>query len=209
MHAVQVLRSPTAILESAHVQVIELLARYVRLGRGEIRKRNRLSLRIQKELRIHLEIEEVLFYPALQELNAALVDRGVTRALQDHREMKALLQELSELGSGSRFDLKMKALRRCVKRHVELEGLQMLSHAGALPEDTLQDLSNGMEKLLERLRRNEKATNPRLLEQTPFYPSLRDHPGAREDDRGTPGAFTSPGESDDRYPSEYYGWESL
>jgi hypothetical protein len=210
MRAVQGHRRATAILGSAHVQLRRLLDRCGRLGREEIRKRARLTLRIQNELRIHLELEEVLLHPALQGLNVALVDRSVTRAFQDHRKIKALLEDLSETGAeDSRCEVTMRSLRRSFQRHVELEGVRMLSHARALPQETLQELSSGMEELLERLRRHERVENPQPFTQKTFYPSFRDRLGAPEEDRGAPLAFAFPGESEDRYPSEFYGWDSL
>jgi hypothetical protein len=135
--------------------------------------------------------------------------RSVARALQDHGEVKALLQRLTALSSQKRsLDLNVSALRRCVLSHFELEESQIFSYSEALPRKALHRLSVEMETLRERLRRNQRWATEPPQDPAVFYPTLQDGNGAPEDDRDTPGSFASPGEWNERHPSDFENWGS-
>ena len=201
--------SPAAILNAAHVEVEEHLARYGTLGPEENREKNRLSQQIREELLIVLEVEESLFYPALRRLDAELTRQAVAKAQQNHAELKFLLKELTELRSENRsLDVKMDALRQCVLRHFQLEASQMFPPSRTLPLKTLRELSSRMELIGDRLRMNQQRTRQSEDERNMFYPTLQDQNGFPEDDRGTARSLESPSDVHERHPSDFENWGS-
>jgi len=131
----------------------ELFAGYNTLGPTEGRAKKGLFREIQEGLRIHLEIEEVLFYPAVESMKADLAISVVLKALQAHQKVKALLVELRALSSENKsLDAKMDDLQETVLSHLQAEETEIFPHARALPPETLRDLSAEMERLQNRLR---------------------------------------------------------
>lgn len=146
---------PTAMLKAVHIRMKELFAQYNGLGAEEWGAKRGVFHEIQEGLRIHLEIEEVLFYPAVQGMEADLAVSVVLKAIQAHRQVKTLLEELKALDSidGS-LDVTMADLQRCVLAHLEVEETDIFPHARALPVETQSELSHEMERHQDRLRKN-------------------------------------------------------
>lgn len=202
-------RSASGILEAAQLEVIALFTRFDDLGRGESPEKNRLFHQVRQMLRIQLEVEETLYYPAVQKLKGEFARRSVARALRDHVEVKALLKKVTELSSENRsLDLNVSALQKCVLSHFELEESQIFSYSEALPRKTLHRLSREMETLRERLRMNQRWAMEPAWDRDAFYPTLQDRNGAPEDDRDTPRSFGSAGELNERHPSDFEDWGS-
>ena len=144
---------PTAMLKAVHNRMRELFAQYDTLGPEAWQAKKGIFHEIQDGLRIHLEIEEVLFYPAVQAMGAALAVSVVMRALQTHRQVKAILAELRVLNSDNQsLDARMEGLEECVLPHLLVEEKEIFPHARLLPEETLRELSIEMERLRDRLR---------------------------------------------------------
>lgn len=201
-------RSASSILKEAQLQVIALFARVDALGRDESPGKNRLFHELQQELGILMEVEEELYYPALKKLKGEFARRVAARAQQDHVEMKALLKGLTARVSRNRsLDSKLTALRKCVLSHFDLEESQMFSYLGALPQGTLHELGLAMEAMGERLRRNHRGTQRAGRVRDVFYPTLQDGSDASED-RENPHSLGSPGELNERHPSDFDGWGS-
>src|SRR4029434_3947262 len=106
------------ILKQDH-QKVKGLFQEVSKG-GDQNKRKQLFDKIDTELEIHAHIEETVFYPAL-ETHEELQDM-VAEALEEHQEVKVMLEELEELGSASHdFGSKLQELIESVEHHVEEE----------------------------------------------------------------------------------------
>ncbi len=129
---------PTARLKAVPQQIRELFGRYAALGPQEVPARKAVLREIQDLLRIHLEIEELVFYPAVQSMKADLAIGVVLKALQDHRKVKSLLDQLRER----------------VLTHLHVEEREIF--ARLLPPETLRELS--IEKLRDRLLGNQGDT---------------------------------------------------
>jgi hemerythrin superfamily protein len=71
---------------------------------------------IKSELETHARIEETIFYPAMEE-HEELKDM-VLESLEEHKQMKTILRELSRLSAGSeKFKPKFKVLKDDVEHH--------------------------------------------------------------------------------------------
>jgi hypothetical protein len=144
--------SPTVMLKAVHEQMKALFVRYDALGLDESRAKSALFGEIEEGLGVHLEIEEVLFYPAVESMKSSLAISVVLKALQAHRQVKALLAEMRALsGENGSLDEKMGELKHCVLAHLGVEELEIFPHARALPPEILLDLGTAMGKLRERL----------------------------------------------------------
>lgn len=143
---------PTALLKAVHAQMRELFARYNALGPDESRARKAVFEEIQEGLVIHMEIEEILFYPAVQHMKQELAISVVLKALTSHAQVKELLAEIRVLITGGHsLHAKMGEFQACVLTHLQAEEAQIFPHARALPLDTQEQLSREMEQLRIRL----------------------------------------------------------
>ncbi len=106
------------LLEEDHKLVMEL---FKKAGEAQDEKEKRKIFReIYKELETHARIEETVFYPAMQE-NEEL-KHMVLEALEEHKQVKALLREIKNLKPGSeKFEPKLQVLLDNVQHHAEEE----------------------------------------------------------------------------------------
>lgn len=85
------------------------------------------------ELKIHAEIEEGLFYPAVREEIAEKSEENeelLDEALEEHHVLKLLISELENMkADDERFDAKFTVLAENVKHHIEEEEGEMFPKA--------------------------------------------------------------------------------
>jgi hemerythrin superfamily protein len=87
-------------------------------------KKQELFEQIKYELEVHTHIEETVLYPALEK-REELKDLTL-EAVEEHRQVKTLLREISNLVEGSeKFDAKLKVMSENVEHHVEEEEEEM------------------------------------------------------------------------------------
>jgi iron-sulfur cluster repair protein YtfE (RIC family) len=108
---------------------------------------------IQDELDVHAAIEEQIFYPAVQEGRSAEAKDMVLEALEEHKVVKTLLEEIAALTpADDEFDAKMKVLQENVEHHVDEEEKEMFPEAKKqLSEDIRNELGARMESRKEQL----------------------------------------------------------
>jgi len=83
-------------------------------------KLKELFNKIDTELEIHAHIEETIFYPALEQRDE-LKDM-VAEALEEHQEVKALLEDIEGIGAESdEFESQLHSLMESVEEHVTEE----------------------------------------------------------------------------------------
>jgi hemerythrin-like domain-containing protein len=109
--------------------------------------------RIREELDVHAQVEEELFYPAVQ---AALGEEGeelLSEARQELDAMKALLSELAGLDRrGHVFAENLQRLKAEVEHHVEEEEGEIFEKTRrAMSKDELGDLGETMERRKEEV----------------------------------------------------------
>jgi hypothetical protein len=160
---------PPAMLKAVHRQMKELFVRYDALGLHESQTKRALFREIEEGLGDQLQIEEVLFYPAVESMKSSLAIDVVLKALRAHRQVKALLVEMRVLiGENESLDGKMDELQLCVLAHLREEEMEIFPHARALPPEILLDLGIAMGKLRERLRDKRGTLEGRATTPDPF-----------------------------------------
>ena len=147
-----VAKTPMQMLQRDHKIVKELFSQYEKLGEGDLDEKDRLWRQINEELTIHTEIEERLFYPAVRDVRTDEAEDLVNEAIEEHRVVKTLLEEMSNADVGDDvFDAKMKVLRDTVLHHAEEEEKEIFSEAKKLPQDVLDSLVIEMETMKDDL----------------------------------------------------------
>lgn len=132
----------TEFLEGDHRAVRRLFARYRRTFRSGPAAKGALFSLIRRRLRLHLKLEEELFYPALQEAAAAGDGAPVEAALDAHFALERLLADLAAMHPARRgYDAKIEELRRRLDRHMREEERGLFGEARRrLSRDRLERL---------------------------------------------------------------------
>jgi hypothetical protein len=106
----------TRLLKDDHARVKKLFAQLGRTTARAAKRRARLVERIACELQVHAQIEEEIFYPAAEDVDALLP--LVQAARKDHVAMKKLLADLRGVDpAGDGFLPKLQKLRDAVLHH--------------------------------------------------------------------------------------------
>jgi len=136
-------KEATALLRADHKAVNDLFNEYEK-SRSNVRKKQIVNM-ICKELTVHAQIEEEIFYPAVK---AALKDKElVPEATVEHATLKELIAQVEgKEPDGEMFDAKIKVLSEYVKHHVKEEQNEMFPKA----KESKLDLTELGAKLAER-----------------------------------------------------------
>jgi hypothetical protein len=111
-----------------------------------------IAQHIFDELDVHAQLEEVVFYQAVEEETTSLGKRLVHASLEEHQEALALIQDLRSLAPGCpEFDTTFQALVLTVEHHMTEEETEMFPLAEAEVGEDLQDLRDEMLHLKARL----------------------------------------------------------
>lgn len=106
------------LLKQDHQKVKGLLATAKKTE--DKKQQKQLFKEIKNELETHTRLEETIFYPAMQE-HEELKDM-VLESVEEHRQVKTLLRELSRVTAGSeKFKAKLKVLNDDIEHHAEEE----------------------------------------------------------------------------------------
>src|SRR5688572_1747558 len=114
---------------------------------------------IKAELDVHTHIEETIFYPKLIEEGDEELKKITLEGIEEHRQAKMFLRELSNLADESeKFQPKLKVLMEDIAHHVQEEEGQMFPMIKEqFDEYTLQMLGDEMEKEKKRFGKSQKA----------------------------------------------------
>ena len=162
------IRAPraTEILKADHDRVKALFSEYEEFGDDSALTKQGIYEELQRELDLHAEIEEKIFYPALAGLGESEDAPGlIAEALEDHRIVKALLVELSLFApEGADFDAAMQALEEEVGRHAEEEEKEIFPLFEKLSADKRNEVSEALwrtkSELADGASREEGETGP-------------------------------------------------
>jgi len=132
------------LLKDDHREVERLLSDFLASEDSETEKREEIFQQIEKELLVHGDIEEQVFYPAVEDLARDKVEE----ALREHAELRRLLADMLEIQlEDESFDHKITNLMEKVQHHVQEEeapdGLLELARKN-FDEARLQQLAKRM-----------------------------------------------------------------
>ena len=144
-----------ALLQHDHREVEQLFRQFEKLTERAHRSKQKIVMKVIRELAIHAAIEEMLFYPAVRTAALKADVRALKEAadtvlesLEEHHVVKWTLSELEKMDSeDERFDAKFKVLMESVRHHVEEEQDDLFPKARRLlGKDLLEELGERMEK---------------------------------------------------------------
>ena len=139
-----------AMLKADHHKVRQLFRTY--RATQEPTTQWEIAQHIFDELEVHSQLEEVVFYQAVEEETTSLGKRLVHASLEEHQEALTLIQDLRGLVPGlPEFDRKFQALILTVEHHMTAEEAEMFPLAEAELEEDLKDLWDEMQDIKERL----------------------------------------------------------
>ena len=143
-------KDAVALLQADHDQVRQLFRAY-RTAKDPATQWE-IASHIFDELDVHAQLEEVVFYQAVEEETTSLGKRLVHASLEEHQEALALMQDLRGLPPGCpEFDTKFQTLVLIVEHHMTVEETEMFPLAEAEVEEDLQDLRDEMLHLKAQL----------------------------------------------------------
>ena len=149
------------LLKDDHEKVRGLLNQLNDTTARAEKSRTELLAKIGKELEIHTQIEEEIFYPAFREAAKNAEDREMFHeALEEHRAAGDLvLPDLMETEvTSDRFGGRAKVLKELVEHHADEEEKEMFKRARQLLSDEqLEELGARIEQRkreLEQARRH-------------------------------------------------------
>ena len=122
-----------ALLRADHAKVSDLFEQFEK-SRSETKKKA-LVAQICKELSVHAQIEEEIFYPAVK---AALKDHElVPEATVEHASVKDLIAQVKDAQPDEMYDARVKVMGEFVKHHVKEEQNEMFPKAKKTKLDML------------------------------------------------------------------------
>ena len=134
-----------AMLKADHQRVKDLFAQYEAADTMETKRT--LAEQVFAELETHAQLEENVFYPAVNEET----DQGpelVKESLSEHETVKNLIQELRSMAHDTdEFDAKFQELIRTVAHHIEEEEAEMFPLAEEELADDLTEMKDEMQEL--------------------------------------------------------------
>ena len=137
-----------ALLRADHALVKELFDQFEK-ARDDARKQS-IAARVCLELKIHTQIEDEIFYPALREALPKQEDL-LDEAEVEHESAKALIQQIEDGSPGDeRWDAKVTVLGEYVQHHVKEEQNEMFPKARRSRVD-LKELGERLRSRKEQL----------------------------------------------------------
>lgn len=135
------------LLKDDHRRVKQLFREYERLGPRAKRSRQRIAQEFGRELAVHSNIEEVVFYPQVRARIQRAEDE-VLEGLEEHHIVKWTLSELEKMDpDDERFDAKVRVLMESVRHHIDEEENELFPQVRrALSRAELNQLGEELEE---------------------------------------------------------------
>jgi iron-sulfur cluster repair protein YtfE (RIC family) len=113
-----------ALLKADHRAVEELFAQFEKATAKS--RKGELAERICLELKVHMQIEEEIFYPAAREALKAKEEDMIDEGVVEHASAKELIAEIETMEPGEDlYDAKVHVLSEQIEHHVEEEEKEM------------------------------------------------------------------------------------
>jgi hemerythrin superfamily protein len=137
----------TDLLKKQHRQVEKLFKEVEKTE--DPKQRRKLMEQITADLKMHTQIEEEIFYPAVREVGTAKAEEMIDAAFEEHHVVDLVLAELPQVDpEDERFEAKMTVLSELVKHHVEEEEEEMFPMAEKkLGAERIKELGQQLEQM--------------------------------------------------------------
>ena len=144
-----------SLLKKDHEKVRGLLSQLERAAERNTTKAEQLLAQIDREVKIHSQIEEEIFYPAFRDASQARDDRELYfEAKEEHRVVDMVMPKVSEFDSEEEFAAKAKVLKDLIEHHAKEEEKEMFPKARKLFDRAeLRELGDRLKERKKELMR--------------------------------------------------------
>jgi hemerythrin-like domain-containing protein len=135
-----------AMLQEDHQRVRDLFQEYD--AARDPRAQRVIAEEACTEIELHAQMEEEIFYPAVEEAIEVDQQELVEDSLREHQAMKDVIRELREMGPDDpQFAAKFHELQVLVEHHVAKEDAEMFPLAQEALAEDLDEMSAEMQEL--------------------------------------------------------------
>jgi len=137
-----------ALLKKDHETVRGLLSKLETAAERGGDRAMQLAAQVEREVKIHSQIEEEIFYPAFRDAAQKKSDKQLFfEAKEEHHVVDLVMPEIEEPGSTEEFAAKAKVLKELIEHHADEEEKEMFPKARKLfDRDELRDLGERLEQ---------------------------------------------------------------
>jgi len=132
------------LLDADHIAVKHLFVQYARMATAGLQgagDRHAVAMKICEELTTHAQIEEQVFYPALERALPDVRD-VLAEARAEHQQVKDIIGQLRSMGQADeQMDRLVAELAWAVEHHVKEERDELFPKVRAEPALDLQELA--------------------------------------------------------------------
>ena len=143
----------TRLLKEDHTKVKALFREYESAGENAHKKKQGIVEQVFRELEVHTQIEEEIFYPTVK---AKMGDEGeelVAESLQEHHVVDVLMGEMRQLEPDNpEYEAKFTVLMENVEHHAEEEEKEMFPGAEKKLGAELDALGERMQRRKDELQ---------------------------------------------------------
>src|SRR5581483_2650592 len=144
-------QSATAMIREDHRKVEQLYQQY-KDPNAQNKDKQSLAEQICRELEIHAQLEESIFYPAVQAKLGSTGTDLVKEAIKEHGTMKQYISQLCGHNLGkSEYDTTVHKMMKGVRHHVKEEEGEMLPEAEQHLDGELNRLGAEMQQKKQKL----------------------------------------------------------
>lgn len=139
-------------LDDDHNRVLQMFDEYEKIKPdGSADRKRELAREICRELRVHTQIEEEVYYPRVRAKSGE--DSMLDEALVEHQSARELIKEIeTESTSGRMFDAKIKVLGEYVRHHIREERHELFKAADEADCNT-PEMAQELEKRKQEIKR--------------------------------------------------------
>jgi hemerythrin-like domain-containing protein len=138
------------ILRQDHEKLKDLLSQLTETTNRAAKTRTELLAKIKKEILVHSQLEEEIFYPAFKRTDGSEHKKMFFEAVEEHRAVSALvLPDLEQTDvTSDAFSGRAKVLKELIEHHAEEEEKEMFPKARkAFSSAQLKELGEQMQQL--------------------------------------------------------------
>jgi hemerythrin superfamily protein len=142
----------TQVLKKDHDEIKEYFSQFEEAGERAKKKKEKIAEEVIKELKVHMQVEERIFYPAVREKGTKEMNDLILEGIEEHRLGDYAVKRLQETDPGDEtYDAKFKVLMESVKHHLKEEEGKLFPEVRKNMKDDLKRLGEEMEALHKQL----------------------------------------------------------
>jgi hemerythrin superfamily protein len=142
----------TQVLKKDHDEIKEYFRQFEEAGKRAQKKKEKIVEELIKDLKVHMQMEEQIFYPAVREKGTKEMNDLILEGIEEHRLGDYAVKRLQETDSGDEtYDAKFKVLMESVKHHLKEEEGKLFPEVRKNMKGDLKRLGEELEALHKQL----------------------------------------------------------